>query len=84
MCCIADEYISILQKLSSSSSSSSSSYPITKLGQSILLRSHYSRRLAVCSVVVQVVVFLLDDIVISSQVLFTMEVYYTESLIHDC
>jgi hypothetical protein len=39
----------------------SSSYFITKLGQGGLFRHHHSHHLAVSSVFVQVVVFLLDD-----------------------
>jgi hypothetical protein len=38
-----------------------SSYSITNLGQGSLFRSQQSRRLVASSVVVQVVVFLLDD-----------------------
>jgi hypothetical protein len=41
--------------------SSSSSYSVTNLGQGDLFRFQLSYRLVVSSVVVQVVVFLLDD-----------------------
>jgi hypothetical protein len=53
--------VSCVQSKSIVFSSSSSSYSITNLGQGGLFRSQLSYRLVVSSVVIQVVVFLLDD-----------------------
>jgi hypothetical protein len=53
--------VSACQQVSSAHLIRSSSYSITNLGQGGLFRSQMSYRLVVSYVVVQVVVFLLDD-----------------------